>query len=63
MTYHYDHLREKQPTGLTAELLKEITSNDEVILHEKRWSHKFAMVEFTYSEDKKRYRVSVEQLD
>ena len=63
MEYNYDHLKEKQPTGLTAELLEEITSNNDVILHEKRWSHKFAMVEFTYSEDKKRYRVSVEQLD
>jgi len=63
MTYNYDHLKEKQPTGLTAELLEEITSNDEVILHEKRWSHNSATIEFTYSEDKKKYRVSVEQLD
>ena len=63
MKYNYDHLKEKQSTGLTAELLEEITSNNDVILHEKRWSNKFAMVEFTYSEDKKKYRVSVEKVD
>ena len=62
MTYNYDHLKEKQPTGLTAELLEEISSDNDVTLHEKRWSNKSAMVEFTHTDNKK-YRINIEEID
>ena len=40
MEYNYDHLKEKQPTGLIKEMVDEVRSNEDFTVHELQWSEK-----------------------
>tara|TARA_R110000796_G_scaffold352_2_gene1219 strand:+ start:233 stop:421 length:189 start_codon:yes stop_codon:yes gene_type:complete len=59
----YSNLKEKQPTGLIAEMVEEVRSNDDFIVHELHWSEKKGVVEITSPEHKKKYRLTIEEID
>tara|TARA_R110000851_G_scaffold282459_1_gene435992 strand:- start:423 stop:614 length:192 start_codon:yes stop_codon:yes gene_type:complete len=63
MEYNYDHLKEKQPTGLIKEMVDEVRSNEDFTVHELQWSEKQAFVELTSPEHNKKYKFTIEEID